>query len=36
MRWMIFVMRIYRYGDRRDQIDPEHPDEIDPNDPETC
>jgi hypothetical protein len=35
MRWMIFVMRIYRYRDERDLIDPEHPDKIDPNDPET-
>lgn len=35
MRWMIFVMRIYRYSDDRDLIDPEHPYNVDPNDPET-
>jgi hypothetical protein len=35
VRWMVFVMRIYRYRDDRDLIDPEHPDKIDPDDPET-
>ena len=35
MRWMIFVMRIYRYRDDRDVADPEHPERVDPYDPET-
>jgi hypothetical protein len=35
MRWMIFVMRIYRYRDDRDVIGPEHPGKVDPYDPET-
>jgi hypothetical protein len=35
IRWLILVMRVYRYRDGRDLIDPEHPDKIDPNDPET-
>jgi hypothetical protein len=35
MRWLVVVMRVYRYRDERDLIDPEHPDRIDPNDPET-
>jgi hypothetical protein len=35
MRWLIFVMRIYRYRDDRDLIDPENPEKVDPYDPET-
>jgi hypothetical protein len=34
-RWMIFVMRIYRYRGNLDFTDPEHRDKIDPYDPET-